>query len=56
MKEGITISKGDVFELEGSRGDANYIMKWPHNKTQAYIKIVDLKGVNGAYTEDQTGL
>ena len=23
-----TINKTDVFEIEGSRGDANYIMKW----------------------------
>ena len=42
-------------ELEGSRGDANFIMKWPGNKQQAYIKIVDIKGVTGNYTEDQAG-
>eukprot|EP01032_Pedospumella_encystans_P009182 gene9182-10836_t len=54
-KEGVTISKGDVMELEGSRGDANFIMKWPGNKQQAYIKIVDIKGVTGNYTEDQAG-
>ncbi len=54
-KEGVTISKGDVMELEGSRGDANFIMKWPGNKQQAYIKIVDIKGVTGNYTEDNAG-
>ncbi len=30
-------------------------MKWPGNKVQAYIKIIDLKGVTGNYTEDQSG-
>lgn len=54
-KDGITISKSDVYELEGSRGEANFIMKWPGNKAQTYIKIVDLKGVTGNYTEDDTG-
>jgi hypothetical protein len=44
-----------VYELEGSRGDANFIMKWPGNKQQAYIKIVDLKNVTGNYTEDNSG-
>ena len=47
--------KGDVIELEGSKGDANYVMKWPGNKMQSYIKIVDLKGVNGNYTDENSG-
>lgn len=42
-------------ELEGSRGDANFIMKWPGSKAQSYIKIVDLKGVSGNYTEENGG-
>lgn len=42
-------------ELEGSRGEANYIMKWPGSKTQAYIKIVELKGVSGSYTDENSG-
>lgn len=55
VKTGITISKADVMELEGSRGDANYIMKWPGQKVQSYMKIVDLKGVTGHYTEESSG-
>ena len=39
-KLGITVSAGDEIDIEGSRGTANFIMKWPGSKQQSYIKIV----------------
>lgn len=30
-KEGITVSLEDEIQLEGSRGTANFVMKWPGN-------------------------
>lgn len=47
---GITVSKADVLELNGSKGDANYVMKWHKaDSHQAYIKLVDVKKVDGTY-------
>jgi hypothetical protein len=54
-KKGITVTKEDVLDLEGSKGEANYIMKWPGSKVQSYIKIVDLKGINGNYSAEASG-
>jgi len=48
-----TIAKRDVFEIEGSRGDANYIMKWEKgDKTSCNISILDEKTVDGTYHAD----
>ena len=49
------MSRADVIPLEGSKGDANYVMKWPGSKVQAYIKIIDLKNVSGSYGAESTG-
>mmetsp|Transcript_18882 Transcript_18882/g.18194 ORF Transcript_18882/g.18194 Transcript_18882/m.18194 type:complete len:158 (+) Transcript_18882:272-745(+) len=47
---GITVSKADILELNGSKGDANYVMKWHKaDSHQAYIKLVDVKKVDGTY-------
>lgn len=52
-KEDQTLNKGDVFEIEGSRGDANYIMKWEKgDKTACNISILDEKSVDGTYHAD----
>lgn len=48
-----TISKTDEFELEGSRGNANYIMKWEKgDKSSCNISILDEKSVDGTYGID----
>lgn len=53
---GITVSKADVLELNGSKGDANYVMKWHKaDSHQAYIKLVDVKKVDGTYKATESG-
>merc|ERR1719223_853751 len=54
-KSGITVSKADVIDLEGSKGQANYVMRWAKGAPQAYIKIVDVKKVDGSYKSDDSG-
>ena len=49
------MSTEDVMPLEGSRGEANFIIKWPYANDQAYMKIIEHKTVKKAYTEDQSG-
>ncbi len=40
-RSNVTVNMDDVFELEGSRGTANYIMKWDKkDQHQAYMKIL----------------
>lgn len=53
---GITVSKADVLELNGSKGDANYVMKWHKaDSHQAYIKLVDVKKIDGTYKAADSG-
>mmetsp|Transcript_31907 Transcript_31907/g.53806 ORF Transcript_31907/g.53806 Transcript_31907/m.53806 type:complete len:158 (-) Transcript_31907:718-1191(-) len=54
-KEGITVTKGDVIPLDGSKGEANFVMKWPGASAQSYMKIVDVKNVEGNYPEHSSG-
>eukprot|EP01035_Chromulina_nebulosa_P040978 gene40978-55379_t len=54
-RNGITVSRGDVLELSGSKGDANFVIKWSNSKNQSYMKIIDKKGVSGEYTSSDTG-
>ena len=39
-KQGITVSTNDLSPLEGSRGEAHYIMRWSKGNPQSYIKIL----------------
>jgi hypothetical protein len=55
-RNGITVSESDVIELEGSKGEANYVMKWDKSsKHQAYIKIVPSKGCDFTYKAEDSG-
>eukprot|EP01038_Epipyxis_sp_PR26KG_P011755 gene11755-15729_t len=54
-RDNITVSSSDVMELEGSKGDANFIIKWPGAKSQSYIKIVSIKKNDGCYHADDSG-
>lgn len=54
-RNGITVSRGDVLELSGSKGDANFVIKWSNSKNQSYMKIIDKKGISGEYTSSDTG-
>jgi len=48
-----TLKKSDEFEMEGSRGVANYIMKWEKgDKAACNISILDEKSVDGTYSAD----
>jgi len=45
----------DVIELEGSRGTANYIMKWDKkDQQQAYMKILDVFNYSNKSNEFST--
>jgi hypothetical protein len=55
VKEGITFTSVDDIELQGSRGTCNVVVKWPGEKSQAYIKIIELKKCVGEYNEEQSG-
>jgi len=47
-----TLNKQDVFEIEGSKGDANYIMKWEKgDKSACNISIIEDKTVDATYGE-----
>ena len=48
-RDGITFSSLDELDLEGSRGIANFIVRWDKASSQSYIKLVDMKGVTGKY-------
>lgn len=54
-REGITVSTGDLQSLDGSRGEAHFIVKWPGSISQAYIKILPVKNVDGTYKAAQSG-
>jgi hypothetical protein len=55
IREGVTISEGDVIELEGSKGTANFVLRWSKAEQQSYMKIVPLKKVTGLYTDADSG-
>ena len=50
-RNGVTISTADILPLDGSKGDANFIVKWTKSSPQSYAKIVPLKNVNGKYSK-----
>lgn len=58
-REGITVCSVDELELEGSRGTANFVMKFNKGDHSSYIKFEKLtmkKHGTGVITEAQSGL
>ncbi len=55
MRKGITVSSEDVYPLEGSRGEANFIIKWPYANEQSYIKFISPKGVATSIPAEKSG-
>jgi hypothetical protein len=51
----VTVSSTDVEELEGSRGDANFVVRWGKGAPQAYVKIVPVKKCDGTYKAENSG-
>jgi hypothetical protein len=55
-RKDITVSSADELQLEGSRGEANFVIKWPGSAGQAYIKLLsNVKGVKNSYNADDSG-
>ena len=57
-REGITVCSDDELELEGSRGTANFVMKFNKGDHQSYIKLENLtakKHGTGVLTEALSG-
>ena len=54
-RNGVTVCADDVIELEGSRGTANFVVRFPGSKQQSYIKIVPLEKCSWEYRADQSG-
>lgn len=54
-KSGITVTASDVMELDGSKGEANFIVKWPGSKMQSYIKVLETKAGAAEYTAEKSG-
>jgi hypothetical protein len=48
-KEGITVCPSEELELSGSRGTANFVMRWKGDKHESYIKVVHVKKVTTKY-------
>jgi len=51
----VTVSSTDVEELEGSRGDANFVVRWAKGAPQAYVKMVPVKKCDGTYKAENSG-
>jgi hypothetical protein len=49
-REGVTVSISDELEIEGSRGTANFLIKWPGERDVASIKIIPIKKHDGTYS------
>ena len=54
-KDGITVCALDELDIEGSRGHANFVMKWHGSKHQAYIKIIPLHHEPCIYPAEKAG-
>ena len=55
VKQSQEVSTLDEIEIEGSRGKANYCMRWTKGAPQAYIKIETIKKCNGSYLSSSLG-
>lgn len=52
-RNGITVSSADEMEIEGSRGTANFIVRFDKGSDPSYIKLVEpkIKGFDGSYSK-----
>jgi hypothetical protein len=58
VREGITVSSSDEYELEGSRGTANFVMRFNKGDQQSYLKLEKLvpkKHGDGVVTAAKSG-
>ncbi len=55
-RDGITVCHEDVIDVDGSsRSQANFVVKWPGEASQAYIKIVPIKKCDCIYRKENSG-
>ena len=54
VREGVYVSSEETAELEGSRGEANLVMKFPGGTKQCSMSVVSPKGKTRALTEDDS--
>ena len=56
IKEGITVSSEDLIEIDGSKGTANFVMKFTGAKQSSHISIIkNAKGTTGRLSQDDIG-
>lgn len=56
IREGVHISPTEEHDLSGSRGTANFIMKWARDsKHECYANVQHVKGVTRALTANDAG-
>lgn len=55
-RSGVYVSADEVHELAGSRGVANFVLKWAKDsKREAYLNIEEVKNVTRPLTADDDG-
>jgi len=55
MRLGVTICDDDETELANARNSANFVVKWPDTKQQAYANIVKIPKCDGTYKKKDSG-
>eukprot|EP01026_Neomeris_dumetosa_P031729 TRINITY_DN2515_c0_g1_i10.p3 TRINITY_DN2515_c0_g1~~TRINITY_DN2515_c0_g1_i10.p3 ORF type:complete len:163 (-),score=24.27 TRINITY_DN2515_c0_g1_i10:469-957(-) len=56
VREGVYVSATEEHEMAGSRGTANFVLKWARDaKTNASLNVTDVKKVTREYTGDDSG-
>ncbi|GAB4813654.1 hypothetical protein N2152v2_000700 [Parachlorella kessleri] len=56
IREGVYVAADEVYELSGSRGVANFVMKWAKDsKREAYLNVEEVKAVTRALKGDDAG-
>ena len=55
-KKGVYMCADEIAEIDGSKGDANFVMRFPDCKKQCTVTFTDVKGVTrDEYTEEDSG-
>jgi len=55
-REGVHVSPAEVHDLSGSRGVANFVMKWARDsKHECYCNLQQVKNVTRPFTVNDTG-
>eukprot|EP00238_Polyblepharides_amylifera_P004048 CAMPEP_0196591490 /NCGR_PEP_ID=MMETSP1081-20130531/69791_1 /TAXON_ID=36882 /ORGANISM="Pyramimonas amylifera, Strain CCMP720" /LENGTH=163 /DNA_ID=CAMNT_0041914861 /DNA_START=63 /DNA_END=554 /DNA_ORIENTATION=+ len=52
----VYVCEDETFELTGSKGTANFILKWDGSKKESYINVIrDMKGITRPYCAEDSG-